>query len=353
LAGAEQARPGVLEKITAEAVAVVPASTRDGLGVRLSNGVHLDATTVVLALGHFSPRPPSSVVDGLRGYINNPWDFEAIDRIDPLKPIAILGMGHTAIDALFHLTSCNPGRKVVLLSRRGLLPHGHRINPQPPALPDHLDYLAGVSSTVLAYARAVRKEISRRESGGGDWRDVINELRPHTVRLWEGLAETERRRFLARIVPFWDIHRHRLAPVAARRLKNLIDSGQASKLAGHIVAMHESNDGLLIRFRERHQGQLVRLEVGAAINCTGPCYDLSLVTKPLVVQLLADGMIRQDTLRLGLRVEDNHQVIGQNDRPTTGLFYVGPMLKARYWEAIAVPELRKHARQLASYLISL
>ena len=319
--------------------------------MRFSTGLHIDATQVVLALGHFPPRPPSEAFDGLRGYINNPWDFDSIDRIDPQKPIAILGMGHTAIDALFHVTSCNPSRKVLLLSRRGLLPHCHRINPQPPSLPDHLDYLADLPVSVLAYARAVRREIRRRESAGGDWRDVINELRPHTARLWEGLAETERRKFMSRIMPYWDIHRHRLAPVAARRLKRLIDSGQASKRAGHIVAMQEDDDGLVIRFRERHPGDVVRLEVGATINCTGPCYDISLVAKPLIVQLRSDGLIQQDSLHLGLRVDENYQVIGSNDRPTAGLFYVGPMLKARYWEAIAVPELRKHARQLATYLI--
>jgi uncharacterized NAD(P)/FAD-binding protein YdhS len=35
-----------------------------------------------------------------------------------------------------------------------------------------------------------------------------------------------------------------------------------------------------------------------------------------------------------------------------GLFYIGPMLKARFWEAIAVPELRVHASQLAHQLTS-
>jgi uncharacterized NAD(P)/FAD-binding protein YdhS len=34
------------------------------------------------------------------------------------------------------------------------------------------------------------------------------------------------------------------------------------------------------------------------------------------------------------------------------LYYIGPMLKARYWEAIAVPELREHVYQLAKKLIA-
>jgi len=34
-----------------------------------------------------------------------------------------------------------------------------------------------------------------------------------------------------------------------------------------------------------------------------------------------------------------------------GLWCVGPMLKAQYWEATAVPELRIHAQQLALTLV--
>jgi len=51
-----------------------------------------------------------------------------------------------------------------------------------------------------------------------------------------------------------------------------------------------------------------------------------------------------------LRVDDDYRIIDTHNQPTPGLFYVGPMLKARYWEAIAVPELRHHTRQLARNL---
>jgi len=32
------------------------------------------------------------------------------------------------------------------------------------------------------------------------------------------------------------------------------------------------------------------------------------------------------------------------------LYYIGPMLRPRYWETTAVPELRTHAEQLARRL---
>jgi uncharacterized NAD(P)/FAD-binding protein YdhS len=44
-------------------------------------------------------------------------------------------------------------------------------------------------------------------------------------------------------------------------------------------------------------------------------------------------------------------VIDASGHPADNLFYVGPMLRAMYWEAIAVPELRQHAATLADQLL--
>ncbi len=44
--------------------------------------------------------------------------------------------------------------------------------------------------------------------------------------------------------------------------------------------------------------------------------------------------------------------ISKGGQAIEGLYYVGPMLRARYWEAIAVPELRVHAQQLVKRLLS-
>jgi uncharacterized NAD(P)/FAD-binding protein YdhS len=44
-------------------------------------------------------------------------------------------------------------------------------------------------------------------------------------------------------------------------------------------------------------------------------------------------------------------VIGAGGRPVPTLYYVGPFLKARDWEATAVPELREYARALAAHLV--
>lgn len=351
LAEAEASHPGILEKITGEAVAVLPNASHNTFRIELAGGSYLEAMQVVLAWGHFPPRPPTSVPERLHKYIISPWDFSTIDGLDKNRPVALFGMGHTAIDALFRLTSCNSNRKIFLLSRRGLLPHGHRFNPKSPTSCDYPDYFVGLPSTIRAYTRALRLEIFRREAAGGNWRDVINELRSHTAQLWQSLPEAERRRFLKKVVPYWDIHRHRLAPSAARRLKDLLDSGQVERMAGRVVGFDMKGANLSLQLKERSNGRLLNLEVGAVVNCTGPNYDLSVLSQPLVSQLRNAGLIQQDPLKLGLLVDDDCRVIDAHNRPTPGLFYVGPMLKAKYWEAIAVPELRNLTHQLARQLM--
>jgi uncharacterized NAD(P)/FAD-binding protein YdhS len=353
LAQAETDSPGILEKLKGEAVAVLSDSSSGTFRIELTDGSHLEADQVVLALGHFPPKPLASMPEDLHEYLINPWDFSTLDRLDPDKPVAILGMGHTAIDALFRLTSCNTTRKVFLLSRRGLLPHAHRFNPNPPAASDYPGCFVGLPPSIRAYTRALRQEADRREAAGGNWRDVINEMRPYTSDLWQGLPETEQRRFLKKVVPYWDIHRHRLAPSAARRLDNLLESGQAEKMAGHIVSFDRKGSDLAIQIREKRNGCLRNLEVSALINCTGPNYDLSDLSHPLLIQLRKVGLIQQDLLKLGLLVDEDYRIIDMDNQPTEGFFYVGPMLKAKYWEAIAVPELRHHTRRLARQLMNL
>jgi len=351
LTEAELSHPGILEKLAGEAVAVIPDVIQKRYRIELASGASLEAQQVVLALGHFPPEPPIWARGHLCQYIVDPWDFPRLDCLPPHMPVAIIGMGLTAIDAVFRLTSWNKNRKIYLLSRRGLLPHSHRFNPKPPPPSNYPDYLVGQPASIRAYTRALRLEVARREAAGGDWRDVMNELRPHTPRLWQALPESEQRRFLERIVPFWDIHRHRLAPSAAHRLAGLLDSGQVERIAGRILDFGLKGSHPSIRFKQRGNERIMDLSVGATVNCTGPNYDLSRLSHPLIIRLREDGLVQQDRLKLGMLLDSNYRLIDRNNQPTPGLFYIGPMLRAKYWEAIAVPELRNHARRLARILM--
>ncbi|HXC39917.1 MAG TPA: FAD/NAD(P)-binding protein, partial [Burkholderiales bacterium] len=340
-----------LERIHGEVFSLRPAARGYELG--LADGATLPADQVVLALGHSQPRVPHPAESLLAcgAYVGNPWDLAALDRIDPGMPVALLGTGHTAVDALFRLTAGSDTRKVFMISRRGLLTHGHRFTPKPPvASADFSLYLQTLNPTARTFLRALRAEAARRMQAGGDWRDVINELRPQLPGLWARLPAAERGRFLAHVQPYWDIHRHRLAPAAHRRLAQMLQSGQVEVIAGRVFNCERRGGEVVLAVRQRARGAVKPLHVAAVVNCTGPDYDLNRATSPLLRQLRDDGMVRRDTHGLGIDVDGQYRPLGADGRPLPGLYYVGPMLKAQFWEAIAVPELRGHCARLAAFL---
>jgi uncharacterized NAD(P)/FAD-binding protein YdhS len=181
---------------------------------------------------------------------------------------------------------------------------------------------------------------------------VLNALRPYTPQLWKRLPGAERRRFLARVLPFWDVHRHRLAPAAQLRFEQLRRAGDLRVLAGRLRALRATPRGAEILVESREDGAHERVAVGAVVNCTGPNYDFATIAVPLVAQLRDAGLCRSDPLGLGLDLDADYQLIDRAGAVVQGLYYIGPMLKAQYWEAIAVPELRVHAQQLAAVLLS-
>ena len=132
----------------------------------------------------------------------------------------------------------------------------------------------------------------------------------------------------------------------------MLKSGQVESLAGRVQAYEQEGAQTTVILQPRKGGPVRRLRVGAVINCTGPNYDIASLGFPLLAQLRDEGLIRQDALQLGFEIDAEYRVLGLDGRSARGLFYIGPMLKARYWESIAVPELRVHAAQLAAGLLA-
>jgi uncharacterized NAD(P)/FAD-binding protein YdhS len=348
----ERNRETLLEKIHCEAIAVRQQSGDNAFQVELADGRSFRSDQVVLAFGHFAPANPAPITNVYETgiYVRNPWDSAALECIPGDAAVALLGTGLTALDVLFRLTSNNDTRKIYLISRRGLFPQPHRSHPKVPLVAGFPAFLENLPPTVRAYFRALRVEIKKNAAQGGDWRDVINALRPHTPEIWRRFSAKERQKFLSRVVPYWDIHRHRLAPAAHLRLMGMLKSGQVEAIAGYVQDYKIRSKNVSIEIRERHTGRSRELNVGRVVNCTGPNCNIAKITAPLIVQLRNEGYLKQDPNKLGFEVNDRYQVINYQGDPARNLFYVGPALKASYWEAIAVPELRVHTRHLAEIL---
>lgn len=318
---------------------------RDGSGIRitLEDGTSLAADAAVLALGHFRPGVlPGIDPDSLgEAYINDPWSPDVARVHGKSGTVLIAGTGMTMVDIAFQLVDNGFDGRIIAVSRRGLLPLSHPL--QPIAAPP-LD--TPIETTQVS---ALLAEVRKAASTIG-WHAVIDQLRPHLQTLWQNASDDERNRFLRHLRPWWDIHRHRLSPVAHARIARLLSEGRLELAAGKFVAFERTGTGISARWRPRGSQDVRHETVGWIINCTGPGNDIGKSPNPLVRALLARGAIRPGFARMGLDVNSRSQVITRDGTPFPNLYALGPLTRGAFWEITAVPEIRAQTEQLAERL---
>lgn len=340
-----------LQRITAEVRRLDPKA--NGVRIELATGGVLQVDQVVLAFGHFAPLDSVGVAQAVPAgrYEPDPWGGGRLLPLEPDQAVLLVGAGLTALDVSLRLLQQGHRGAIHLLSRRGLMPLAHREQRSALVVPDAFGKcLLELQPTVRSYLREVRAQVQTAACEGHDWRDFLAALRPLTPALWKRLPEVERRRFLRHVQPYWDVHRHRVAPESHRRLEVALASGSIKQLAGRIKAVEPLADGLRVSIQRRGSRKIDQFEVSRVINCTGPNSDLRRVDDALIVQMLEDGLLQLDPHGLGLHVDERLAVRNFQGVPSKWLSYVGPMLKADHWEATAVPELRQHAKFLAARL---
>ena len=331
----EQAtRDGLVTPVEAMAL----SATRDGDGwtVGLDDGRSIRALALVLAIGNQEPAP-MAVAQGIspQRFINNPWGREARAADERLagsdRPVLLLGTGLTAVDHILSLDASGFSGRITALSRRGQIPRGHI--PYEPAPVAAEDVPMG---NVLALWRWLR----RRAPHVG-WRAAVDALRPHSSAIWQAFGRSEQERFMRHARPWWDVHRHRIATEVAERMKQLVGSGQLEIMAGRVKAMREVEDGVEVEIARRGRESVETRTFDTIVNCTGPLGAMARTQNPILKQMLGDSLIGVDELGLGVDVDDR-------DRAGDRIWALGPMTKGKYWEIIAVPDIREQAAAVAA-----
>jgi uncharacterized NAD(P)/FAD-binding protein YdhS len=341
LLGAAQVEAG-------ERLSIVRAEVRDiartgtGESVHLVAGERIEADAVVLALGNLPPETPRVVASaGLADGIvrSDPWSADLAADLGPDDNVLLIGTGLTAIDAALLLDSAGFQGRILALSRRGLLPRSHADIAHP------VVELEGVPeprcTDLLGLVRTRAERIG--------WRAVVDSLRPVTQALWGEASLAERRRFLRHLRPWWDVHRHRIAPTVAARVESMIAQGRLEIASGRISSVEPDGDAALLRWRSRGQDAENSISVRRIVNCTGPQADIARAREPLLDALLAAGRVRPDGCRIGVDVDSQCRTLSAEGASDT-LRAIGPISKGAFWEIVAVPDIRHQVRSLAEAL---
>lgn len=331
---------GRLTVVAGEAVSLTQAG---GVAIVLANGGEIAADRAVLAVGNLPPQHPRGFDDQLPAnlYAADPWTPAATAGLGDEDVVLFLGTGLTMIDMALRLQDEGFGGRMIALSRRGLLPHRHG---------PHEDFVA-IEAAPEAPASTLLKSVRSRADAVG-WRNAVDELRPFTQPLWGAAEIPTRKRFLRHLRPWWDIHRHRIAPQVADRIAGLIDSGRLAFVSGGTRSTQAEGERLSVTYKPRGEGGEATMTVRRAINCTGPQSDLRTASDPLLWQLTSDGVIRPDPLAIGIDVDEGLHTVAADGLPNERLYAVGPMTKGALWEIVAVPDIRGQVANLAERLAS-
>jgi uncharacterized NAD(P)/FAD-binding protein YdhS len=319
--------------------------------VHLSDGGAFAADEVVLALGNPSPArlPVAEALVGSPQYVENPWTTRI--AFHPGETVLVVGTGLTMADVVVAGVEAARGEVLVhAISRHGLVPTSQTVFRHART--------GGGGDLCRAAARSMRqlfraaRELTETAERSGDWREAVTLLRKLAPALWARMPMIERQRFLRHIRPLWDVHRHRLPQVTAAALAELSRARKLHVRAGHIVAFGRQDGRIRVSWRPRGERNIQTSMVDRVVNCTGPDYDPRRSPDPLLRSLLAEGVAVADPLGLGLRTGPFGALVDARCRAASNLFYVGPLLRADYWEATAVQELRLHAERLARHLLA-
>lgn len=333
--------------------ATAGAIVRRGDGALLlstSDGM-IDADEIVVAVGHSRPATPQAFAGLDRSssrLIRDPWRSGSLDGIGPEERVLLVGTGLTMIDAAtwLHRRGC---RRLTAISPHGLLPRLHR--PEIPALADEgwVKSLEGMN--IKEMLRAVRARIERIRPSGGDWRSVLDAMRPRLATLWRSLPHSERARFLRRLAPFWDVHRHRCPPVVHAEVERMMRGG-ALRIVRAVATSAEERDGeVCVHVRCVGDVDSTLMSFGRVVLCTGPASDVTTWRHPLIDGLVESGLAVHDPLGLGVQTSAEGRLV---TRPgcEAAIWCVGWLRRGELWESTAVPELKVQAAEVAKGILS-
>lgn len=323
-----------------EAVSIVQEGNNHS--VTLASGQVLKADHVILALGNFPPAdilPEDKVIKNGR-YFSIPWTDKVYQNIRGNEDILLIGTGLTAVDVVLGLHVRNFKGKITMLSRRGRLPLPHFISSEKYTWKD--DCLVPPSELF----KLIRKNI--KENPGVAWPLIVDSLRPSVQKIWKHWSIDEKRDFMKRFRPLWEVARHRIPPASSEILGVLTKSGKLRILKGNVLDISEQPDHLSVTFSNGKEKEKANFH--SVINCTGPESNYRKVKFPIIQSLMQKGKVVPDALGLGIMCNESGNILDEKQLPVPGLWCIGPMRKAVLWETTALREIREQANSLGDQL---
>ena len=316
--------------------------------VMLSDGGKIRADRIVLATGNEAPGdlPGSESLVSHPAWAANPW-LPWYEKLPPnTGTIVLLGTGLSTVDSIMTLRALGWLGRIHAVSRNGWLPNAHFRGIDYPDFPPPDVDLAELGLKKLHVL--IEQHCARLREMGANSAIIVDKMRPHTQRIWQRFTLEEKKTFARRHAARWNILRHRIAPEIHAQITSSQLTGQLQVHAAGIKQVEAVGDRVRVSLSGNQS-----LEGDLVLNATGP-HTRFVETKSILLQnLLRRGLIAPDEMEMGIRIQPDHTVIDSENRPSSHLMALGPILRGTYWETIAVPELRAQARRVAETILQI
>ncbi len=312
----------------------------------------VQADAVVLALGNPPPVAPVSLARGLAGavgFIADPHKAGALEAIGKGDRVLVVGAGLTMADIVAALDRAGHCGAIHAISRRGQRSRGHAKEVIRPAE----TVIIPQARTALGLLGGVREALRLAQRRGEDWHVVFDAVRPFTQDIWKELPLAERQRLLRHLRPYWEAHRHRIAPQLEAVLARREAEGRFSTEAASIVSARRNSAGLAVTLRQRRDGALREQLFDAVIVTTGPAHGRAIAREPLLAGLAEAGWLTPCPTGLGLACNRRSRALDAFGVPQPDMFIAGPLARGTFGELTAVQEIARQAAEIVAATMEL
>ena len=253
----------------------------------------------------------------------------------------IVGTGLTMVDVVATLARANHQGSIVAISQRGLLPREHG------AFVDCHDLFEDAKpATALELLRLVRAEARQRDDGF-DWQAIVDALRRRLPEIWPALPAPERIRAVRRLMPYWEVHRFRIAPQGAAAVAGLTAQGTLTVQRARAIEV-DAHDGLLVARLRLPNGAMGERGFDSVILCSGASRNIR--DNALLANLVDRGLAQADDVGVGLKVDGLSRLIDARGATQSDLFAFGPITRGTFGEMTGAPDILRQIERVIPIL---
>jgi uncharacterized NAD(P)/FAD-binding protein YdhS len=161
-------------------------------------------------------------------------------------------------------------------------------------------------------------------------RHLIDSIRNKTKDLWQNLDEKNKKIFLKKILPYWNIFRHRVPNSSLEIINKMVKNGNLKIIKSSIKLISKRGDKFLVETLNK------TIECDYLINCLGFDYDIKNYS-------LIESMVKKNLLKKDL-------ILAQSNN--SKVYLVGGLNIGRDFEITAVPDIRLDADLVAQKIFT-